>query len=56
MGDGSLSCHGSMVTECMASTSKANTQALIKFALIIILVEFSPAWAPLEQETLQLAG
>lgn len=53
-GDSSLSCHSSMVTACMASTSKANTQALIKFALII-LVEFSPAWAPRELRILQLA-
>lgn len=53
MGDGSLSCHSSMATECMASTSKANTQALIRFVLIVIPVELSPA--PLELETLQIA-
>lgn len=53
-GDSSLSCHSSMVTACMAFTSKASTQALIKFALIIVM-EFSPAWATCELETLQLA-
>lgn len=50
--DSSLSCHSSMATACMASTSKANTQALIEFALM--LVELSPAWAPRELGTSQL--
>ncbi|XP_029897603.1 uncharacterized protein LOC115352937 isoform X1 [Aquila chrysaetos chrysaetos] len=53
-GDSSLSCHSSMVTACTASASKANTQALIKFALIL-LAEFSPAWAPRELGTYSAA-